>query len=325
MTMHFRALADRVAADGRIDADEILALRRAGWADGHMVPEEVEAIFAINDRLQAASVEWSDFMVEAVGEFLVNGTEPRGYVSPEQADWLIARIDHDGRLDSMTELELLVKVLEKATDVPPRLKDYALAQIERAVMTGTGPTRDGCLLSATCITGAEARLLRRMLFSQAGDKPAAIGKAEAELLFRLKDATLGHANAPEWERLFVQGVGNYLMGFSGYAALPRKRAAELERFMDDRSHGVGRFFGRMARADVETGLQTGVRNAMGKVFGRKGTGQSHAAHVAKACDVTTDEDIWLRGRMDDDDRIDPLEQALLDFIAEEQAEAARRG
>ena len=46
-------------------------------------------------------------------------------------------------LDSLTELELLVKVLEKAIDVPEQLNAYALDQIEQAVLTGEGPTRDG--------------------------------------------------------------------------------------------------------------------------------------------------------------------------------------
>ena len=35
------------------------------------------------------------------------------------------------------------------------------------------------------------------------------------MLFRLKDATLYDVNAPEWDRLFVQGVGSYLLGFGG--------------------------------------------------------------------------------------------------------------
>ena len=64
---------------------------------------------------------------------------PRGYVSEENAAWLIARIDHDGRVDTLSELELLVKVLETALNAPASLKDYALRQIEDAVLSGTGP------------------------------------------------------------------------------------------------------------------------------------------------------------------------------------------
>jgi hypothetical protein len=51
MTYQFRALAEQAQADGRITAEEILALRRAGWADGRIEPAEAEAIFALNDHL----------------------------------------------------------------------------------------------------------------------------------------------------------------------------------------------------------------------------------------------------------------------------------
>ena len=80
MTMHFRELAQQAAADGVITPEEILSLRRAGWGDGQIMPEEAEAIFIINDRIAVKTPEWSDFFVEALGEFIVNGTEPRGYV-----------------------------------------------------------------------------------------------------------------------------------------------------------------------------------------------------------------------------------------------------
>jgi hypothetical protein len=213
----------------------------------------------------------------------------------------------------MSELELLAKVLDKATNTPERLKTYALAQIERAVLTGQGPTRGGGSLEAGRISEAEARLLRRMIFAQAGDRPAAVSRSEAEMLFRLKDATLGAPNAAEWKQLFVQGVGNYLSGFNGYEPLSRERAAELEHFMNDSAVSIGGFLGRMAGSAVNGGLASGVRT----VFGRKGPARDIAAEAAAAQDVTGDEKLWLQGRIDADGRLDEFEQALLAFLAEE--------
>lgn len=309
MSMHFRDLAEQAAADGAISSEEILALRRAGWSDGAIQPDEADAIFAINDQLAEPTVEWTDFFVEALSEFVVNGSEPRGYVGDTQADWLIERIDHDGKLQSLTELELLAKVLDKATNTPERLKSYALAQIEQAVLTGEGPTRGGGSLDAGCISDAEARLLRRIVFAQAGDRPAAVSRGEAELLFRLKDATLGADNAPEWKRLFVQGIGNYLQGFSGYEPLSSQRAAELEHFMNDTAVNIGGFFARMAGS--------AVRGEGAKAFGRKGLERDVEAEAAQAHEVTGDENLWLQGRIDADGQLDDYEQALLDFLAED--------
>ena len=307
MTMHFRVLAEQIAADGHIAPDEILMLRREGWSDGRITPDEAEAIFFINDRIHFPPPEWTAFFIEALGEFIVNTSAPHGYVSDAQAVWLIERIDHDGRIDSLTELELLVRVLEKAAQVPDRLKDYVLHQIEATILTGKGPTRCAGELAAARVTEAEARLLRRVVFAQAGDRPAAVSQREAEMLFRLKDATLNARNAPEWKTLFVQAVGNYLTGFSGHAPLSRERAEQLDAFMNDNSSHVGRFFGRMSLNDVD--------DAVVSLFRRQPPSKLDSG-VARDATLTGDEDIWLQGRMNANEQIDEYDQALLAFLAQ---------
>ena len=293
-------------------ADDVLALRRAAWPDGRIDPAEAEAILALDEHVTGKSPEWLDFVAEATVEVVVNGREPRGYLDDATADWLIARLDHDGRLDSLSELDLLVRIMEKSLNTPEPLKLYALAQIERAVLSGNGPTRDGGSLDAGCITASECALLRRMIFAAGSDGPGRVSRAEAELLFRIKDATLGAANAPEWPRLFVQGVGNYLQGWQGPTALTRERAAELETFMNDRSSGVGAFFKRMFRVD---------RAAFGQVvhhgaLGTDGQGRDALAQAAANADVDDAERLWLDARVGADASIDPLETALQAFLAE---------
>lgn len=312
MTMNFPELARQAAADGMITADEVLALRRAAWPDGVIDAAEAEAILAINDLVTDKSPEWADFLIEAVGAYVINGTVPKGYIAPETADWLMAAIDRDGRLDSMTELELLVRVLEKALGAPETLKHYALAQIERAVVLGTGPTRDGGSLGAGSITEAECKLLRRLIFASGGDRPAAVSQAEAEMLFRIKDSALGAANAPDWQRLFVQGVGNYLQGWNGARGLSRERAGELEAFMNDSSSRLGGFFGRMSRvraADLGAAAQDLI--AGGAAPARDIAGEARAAAM-----VTNSEQQWLDAQVHADGQIDPLEAALIAFLAE---------
>ncbi|MES2699345.1 MAG: hypothetical protein V4647_07025 [Pseudomonadota bacterium] len=45
MSVHFADLTRQAALDGAIADDEVLALRRSGWADGAIAREEAEAIF----------------------------------------------------------------------------------------------------------------------------------------------------------------------------------------------------------------------------------------------------------------------------------------
>lgn len=312
MTMHFRSLADQAMIDGSITAEEILDLRRAGWGDGTIHPQEAEALFVLNDHLTSRPAAWTDFFVEALGEFIVNGSEPRGYVSDEQAAWLIARVDHDGRVESLAELELLVRVAERALNAPQALKDFVVAQVERAVLTGEGPTRSGGTLAPGAITSAECAILRRLVFAAGGDGPGVVSRAEAEALFRLKDAALGKDNAPEWQQVFVQGVGNHLMAHAVHTPLSQARAAELESVMNDATPHLGRFVGRVARS--------GVANSFGKIFGRKqAEGPDLADKVSADLAISAAEQMWLQSQIDANDQIDAFDQALLDFIAEETA------
>ncbi len=321
MSMQFRDLAEQAKAVGTISADEILALRREGWSDGKIDMAEAEALFLANDSLTEVTPEWVSFFVAALTAFVVNGDEPRGYVDDAKADWLAFHIDHDGKLDSMAELELLVRIMETAIQVPPEMRSYGLEQIEHAVVSGTGPTRDGGQLLPGCISSSECALLRRMIFAAGGDRPAAVSKAEAEMLFRIKNASLEGDNAPEWERLFAQGVANFLMGFGGNEPLSPQRAVELETFMNSSGGGIGGFFARMARADVGCGFGS-LLSLGGACHGSLG---SHGmnAEVEAAVAITDEESSWLHAQLEADDQLDPYEKALLAFIAEETGEDFR--
>jgi hypothetical protein len=312
MSMHFRDLSERAMADGTISADEILGLRREAGSDGSMDLAEAEALFVANDHLKEVTPEWTDFFVETLTEFVINGGDPQGYVDDDKADWLATHIDRDGRLESMAELELVVRIMEKATSVPAEMKAYALDQIEQAVLEGTGATRKGSGLLPGCITSAECALLRRMIFASASDRPAAVSKAEADMLFRIKDTTLDSDNAPEWELLFVQGVANFLLGFGGNEPLSHSRAVELEAFMNSTGAGIGGFLGNMARADVSTGF--------GSLLSLGGPGLDIALDVEDALTIPDEETSWLHTQLEADDQLDPLEKALLAFIAEETGE-----
>jgi hypothetical protein len=312
MSMQFRDLAEQAKADGTISADVILGLRREGWSDGKIDQAEAEALFAANDHFTEATPEWTSFFIEALTEFVVNGGEPRGYVDDIKADWLASHIDHDGRLETLAELELLVRIMEKALRVPPEMRSYALDQIEQAVFKGTGPTRDGGELLSGCVSASECALLRRMIFAAAGDRPAAVSKAEAEMLFRIKDASLESDNAPEWELLFVQGVANFLMGFGGNEPLSQQRAVELEAFMNSSGSGIGKFFGNLARADVGAGF--------GSLLSLGGPSHDIDTGVEGARAITDEETSWLHTQLEADDQLDPFEKALLAFIADETGE-----
>jgi hypothetical protein len=313
MTTHFIDIAKAAAADGQISAEELMTLRREGWGDGIITRAEAETLFAVNTALKQRSPEWTDFFVEAIGEFVLNGTPPRLQCNEEEAAWLIGQIDHDGVTESMAELECMVRILERAENTPERLKNYVLDQVEREVLTGIGPTRCGGALAATHVTSAECRIIRRVIFASGGHGPAAVTRHDAEMLWRIKDETLAEENAPEWDDLFVDGVANFLKGFIlPNAQLSHERRGELEAFIADNSASVGAFMGRMAKEAPQ------VANHFGKVFGKKrDTGPDYTAIAASGELITDYENEWLEAMINADGEVDELESRLIARLAAE--------
>jgi hypothetical protein len=297
--MTFDPSAQPGAFDDRkpISADEVLKLRARVWSDGSVSASEADNLFELN-RSAAPSPEWLTFFIEAICEFLLSNEGPRGYVSDAGANWLIAHVDRDGRIGSHAELELLVKLLERANYAPEPLRKFALHEIEQTVL-GAGRVDD-----------VDVALIRRLIFAPAGDSPAKVSKAEAEMLFRLKDATLGAENSGEWKKLFIQGIANHLMAHQDYVPPSASEEMRLEQpyKADPLNHVLSRLGHGLASAqEFEASL---FRNEHDKAA-------DFQQQVAADAAVSTAESDWLKRLFEQDGARDELEQALVDALAED--------
>ena len=285
-------------------------MRAEVWADGSVSAPEAEKLLEMN-RSVDPSAEWTNFFVEAISEFMLSQGEPRGYVTEDEATWLIRHVSQDGRVRTAAELELIVKLLEHADYAPASLRRFALSAIEQTVLTGEGPTRLSEGVPGR-IDDAEVVLIRRLIFAPAGDGPAKVSAAEAEMLFRLKDATLGKDNSPEWKKLFVQGVANHLMARQSY--VPPSPAEELRREAPYQARPFGHVLSRLG------GEVASPHEFHDAVFGEKQDKaiEKFDAEVEADAQVTAREADWLKRLYDQDSKRDELEQALLDFLAEDR-------
>jgi hypothetical protein len=234
-----------LTSKNKITAEDVTMLRREVFADGVVTPGEAEALFALDQTARDKCAEWAPFFVEAVTDYIVHQEKPEGYVSQENADWLVNAVSRDGMVDSRIELELLVHVLEEAKSSPGQLSAYALEQVAHAVIEGKGPLMHGGSLVPGHIAKAEVDLLRRILYAYGGDGNIAISKAEAEVLFRINDRTATADNDPSWNDLFVKAIANYVMCATGYEPPTREAALRHESFLDEAAPTLGGFFSRM--------------------------------------------------------------------------------
>lgn len=307
-------LAD-VLSSKKITAGDVLDLRRSLYNDGVAEAGEVDRLFTMDEAAAEADPSWTELFVEAVTDYIVNQVEPQGYVSEENANWLIDRISHDGVVKTASELEIIVKVIDKAQSSPTRLVSFALGQVKKAVVEGEGPLARGGKLVPGRVGRDEAELIRRILFAFGGEGNMAVTRAEAEVLFDINDATAGAENDPAWNDLFVKSVANFMMAASSYQVPPRQEALQREAWLDSPSGGVGDFFGRMAAGGLR-----GVMNA----YRQPGLEQTLAerndrmdAAIKSAETITAEEAEWLARRMGRDGTFHENEKALLRFIRDE--------
>lgn len=310
------ALAAMTTA-GAIRADDVAVIRKTVYGDGSIGPDEAGWLFALEAGAADRDPAFDQLFCEAITDYLVWQAAPEGYVSEENADWLIARIGQDGIVGTRSELELLIRVLEAARSAPARLSAYALTQVKAAVVDGTGPLASGHLEPGV-IGRAEVELIRRILYAFAGDAAIGVSREEAEVLFDLNDRTREADNHPAWSDLFVKAVANFLMAARGYTPPPRAEALRREAWVDSETPGVAGMFSGMMSGLLSDGLK-----GIWRSYTQPDESVAAARNDAFAADVrasetlTADEVRWLADRIGRDGVIHENERALIAFLREE--------
>jgi hypothetical protein len=304
-----------ICARGVVTAADVRAMRQGFNRDLAISEVEADWLLAINSRCSEQAPEWREFFIEALTDYIVRQAKPEGYVTVENADWLIERISADGIVNSATELELLVHVLDEARWSPPRLVAFALDQVKRAVVDGKGPLRDGTALTAGTITADEVALIRRVLYAYGGAGHLAVTRTEAEILFAINDASAEVRNDPEWSELFVKAIANALMFVSGHAVPSREEALKREQWLESGTGGVGDFLTRMSAGGL-SGFWRLYREQTEEERALEQLERERLALIT-AEEITAAEAEWLSERIGRDGVLHENEKALLAFIKAE--------
>lgn len=302
-----------LTSKNRIAAEDVAMLRREVFADGVVTRGEAEALFALDQTARDKCAEWAPFFVEAVTDYIVHQEKPEGYISQENADWLVRTISRDGMVDSLTELELLVHVLEKAKSSPGRLSAYALDQVAHAVVDGKGPLMLGGALVPGLVAKAEVDLLRRILYAYGGDGNIAITRAEAEVLFRINEQTSAADNDPSWNELFVKALANFVMCSAGYEAPTRDVALRRDSFFREAEPEIGSFFSRMVSGGL-AGIMEAYRSPGDIEAEWESKNRAAEALARRAETIDASEAKWLAERIGADRPLHDNERALLALI-----------
>ncbi|MCF6219685.1 MAG: hypothetical protein L3J65_01100 [Robiginitomaculum sp.] len=304
-----RELLEKILAASHLDDGDVLNVRRTVFEDGHITVQEADMLFQIN-HLPGKPDTWFDLFLEGITHFLVRQTMPHGYINQANAAWLMARIDHDGVVETRTELELLMYVMKIANNVTDELEIYALNQVKIAVLEGRGFLAQGRQLQPGVIGEAEVDILRRVLYACSSEGGVGISKAEAEALFDINDAVVDADNSDSWQRLFVGAIANHLMMLAAWEEPDMAETLRRERWLEQKGQGF-----------VVPSFK-GFGDAVKSLFSNPEYEYSHTnkAGIADAERVTQSEAYWLVERLNRNSSLDANEKALLKFLREESPE-----
>jgi hypothetical protein len=320
--LQIEQLDNEIRASGKIDSTHALHLRRLIYASGNVTREGAETLFKLDQACSKKDPAFATLFVEALTDYFVWQSDPKGYVDEANARFLIDNVTADGHLETETELELVLNVVHWARQVPEELVTLIIDAVRQSVLLSRETPLGGNRPTRSIGTG-DVAILRKALHAPAGDGSLLVTRREAELLFELNEATTTGNNDPEWSDFFARAIANHLMNPLDTPSVPtRDEAKHREKWLDQRGSigqlltGVGK---ALARGDVP------VRSVFEQLdpFGAKAA-KREAEEEARATkkrlsreQIDRVEAKWVAERILRDGTIDENERALLVFLKKE--------
>jgi hypothetical protein len=204
------AIAGTIRARGAVTDADVLALRRAVYARAHVDRAAAGLVLQLHHQVPKRVPAWDSLYVDVLMDFFYWGRED-GVIGESDAAWLVAQIRADGRTEDHSELELLLRIIFRATRCPEELRRLAReATLASVLGAGTALVGDGARRPGS-IDRHDVEAIRRLVYGLGGDDGPTIGAGEAEWLIELDHATATADNAPEWRELFVKALTMHLL------------------------------------------------------------------------------------------------------------------
>src|SRR6478672_2357227 len=96
---------EEIIRNGSIRDVDVLRLRSALQGDGIASADEAELLFRLNEACPLQHPAWADFFVETLTDYVVDQSEPEGYLTTDDAKRLVDRVTSGGRSPRKVELD----------------------------------------------------------------------------------------------------------------------------------------------------------------------------------------------------------------------------
>lgn len=299
----FEALIERVAQTGKMDEASVRKILTCVYADGIITLAEADMLFDVNETLQGVDEAWKARFAGCIKDFVLQNHEPTGWVSEEEAEWLLSRTSNEGGTVTDVDLDMLLAIVRYAEGAPPRFgREILKAACGRLTDAGRALKED-------------IERVRTALYAMAGDGATWVTGFEADILFRTNDAIAFAKNDPAWNDLFARAVANHLMARAHPNPVTEAEALSRQNWLRDTSvNPFGLFSGMLDGFGTDTWFEKityDTEKATNARLAAKAAADRQASRVDEA------ESSWFMERLGWDKKISPAERALVNFLKEE--------
>ena len=301
------------ALDGAVDTAAVRELRRAVYSKPSVERADLARLLEFGRRAGAGTPqEYADLLADVATDVLVNQADPPKYISPEDANWLIAQLSAGSGMSCSAEFEMLLAVLRYAVSIPPALSSFAVGEIERAVLEGhyaAGGLPDHV---AGIVTKGDVEALRSCVFAATQGSSLHVTRDSAEALFRIAHATSSAKNDPSFDDFFAQAIGNYLMGIAFHWTPSVAEESERKKWLDEPRPAAGIFLrGFFHIGKTEEQRAYDAENARLKI-----ENDADRAELAGKADIDAAEADWVLSHLTRAAGLTQAEKRLLLFLRE---------
>jgi hypothetical protein len=289
-----------------------LASRRTIYGQGDPTRADLESLIA-QGADAGADPDFRALLAEVATDVLVRQVDPQGYITEADAEWLIARLG--GGLDRGAEIEMLKTVLSHAVQAPPALGAYAVREIEKGIVGGSGDASSGV------VSSEDVAALRAFVYAPTRGSSLHVDRASAEALFNIAHATASANNAPEFADFFARAVGNHLMGVAFLGTPDRAEVLSHEKALD-----APESFGGFLAAMMRRPTRADVADALESVDGDEeeavaAINNETDRQLAAASGIDASEAKWVLAHLARDGELSAAEKRLLAFLRDEASSA----
>lgn len=307
-----------IAERGSIHDNDVAELRRSILDSDGVSAAEAEQLMALSAQCAVQAPEWAEAVRDVLVDFVVHRSQPDGYITQENAEWLIGALAPEGYLTSRRDLDLILAVMDEARWSPAILIAFALEQVRLAVVANEGPLRRPEHAHGR-IRDEDVELVRGMIYAFGGDGSIAITRAEAGLLCDINDALDPDNPNEAWTELYIKAMANFLLANSGYAPPSREEALRNDIWLENRNEitplEVVKSVAKLSLDDV-----MGIYRSQSKEECSMARLDRQYREMVTGEVLDGDEAEWLIERLNRDGRLTEAELALIAYVRENAVE-----